>query len=535
MSTAPPGADAAAVPTWERADGRSTLAAAREVWTGRRGARDGGEVAYLAYLAVMTALVLGVPALRALLHLMAGPGTPPLLAGPGGPRMLTAAWLGLGAAAALGGAVRGPVVPSPFFAATLASAAMPRSVALRGMLLRAAALLGALGALTGAVLGGGRVLAGLALPVDAVLLAGACAGAGLLLIGPWTLGQVLAPSRPVADGPTGVMRPLLAAGLCASALLALLSPAPWAIGAVMASGTTAPEAAAWTFALVLAGISTLVLSLAALDQLSGPVLAEQAARWSAATTSATTGDLVAAAGALRAVPGPGRRLPAVGAPSGPLRLPLLYLRRDLVGMVRTPERLAVGRVLAAGSAALLPVAADAGGAVGWAGVVLAGLLLWAASGAVCDGLRHAVATLGAPPLLGQGVRSQLLLHLSAPLLVLLAAAAIGAGAALAGGAAPVGLLPALLLVPLTLAGRARDAAKGPLPLRLAAPMPTAMGDVSVLPLLAWQGDAVLRAMLSAVLPVLAARAGALGVLAAAAAVLVLLLLELAHRIRSLSR
>src|SRR5690606_29620771 len=144
---------------------------------------------------------------------LARPEAMPVLAAPGAPQLLTAAWLGLGAAAALAGAVRGPVVLSPFFTATLASAAMPRHLVLRWPLLRAAALLGGIGALTGAVLGGSRALAGLALPVDAALLALACAGAGLLLIGPWTVGQVLAPSRPEGGDRMGLLRPLLAAGL----------------------------------------------------------------------------------------------------------------------------------------------------------------------------------------------------------------------------------------------------------------------------------------------------------------------------------
>ena len=83
----------------------------------------------------------------------------------------------------------------------------------------------------------------------------------------------------------------------------------------------------------------------------------------------------------------------------------------------------------------------------------------------------------------------MLLHTPAPaaLLGVIAAAGSAAGLLLAGGAAEPGavLLPALLAVVLV-AARARDAAKGPMPLSLMTPIPTPQGDLSVIPVLLWR-------------------------------------------------
>src|SRR5699024_4803014 len=46
------------------------------------------------------------------------------------------------------------------------------------------------------------------------------------------------------------------------------------------------------------------------------------------------------------------------------------------------------------------------------------------------------------------------------------------------------------------AARARDAAKGPMPLSLMTPIPTPQGDLSVLSVLVWQADALLLAVLA---------------------------------------
>ncbi|EWS81119.1 hypothetical protein [Brachybacterium phenoliresistens] len=519
---------------WERADGRSTLAAVQEAWGARRGTRGAGEKAYLVYLVVMSVLILGYVPARAVMQALAGPELLPLIAAPRAPQLLTTLWLLACAGAALAGGLRGPVVLSPFFTATIAASAMPRHIALRWPLLRCAALLAGTGATAGAVIGGARAVAGIGSAGDALLLSLACLGAGLVVIGPWMLGEVLAPAVPEPGRPRRRILggPQLAAAFAAAAGCAAATATPWGIGAVLDPATTAPEAAAWAFALVLAGASTVVLCLTALDQLHGRVLAEQAARWSAATTSALTGDLAAGSGAFRMPPRAGRRLRAVEpVPAGPLTLVLLYLRRDLVALLRTPARLVTGMLTSTAAAALLLASAALPGVRGWLGVLTAAALAWAASSAVTDGLRHAVATLGAPPLLGQGVRAQLALHLTAPLLALLLAGAAGGGAAILAGADAGGLLPVLLLTAVTVLGRARDAAKGPMPLRLAAPMPTAMGDASVIPMLLWQGDALLRALGAAVLVVLANTVAPWGSVLAALAVLVLLTLELAHRIR----
>ncbi|MFC0676034.1 hypothetical protein [Brachybacterium hainanense] len=547
----PPGPDPRTL--WERADGRSTLPAVREAWGRRRGARTGRDTAYLIYLVVLTIAVFGLTPARALMIGLARPDTIILLTGSQSPQLLTAGWLLLCAGAVLVGTMRGPVVMTPFFTATLGASAMPRHLTLRWPLLRSAAVLGLAGACLGAVIGGTLLIGGGADGTDVLLMTTACTGAGLIALGPWTAGEVLSPDRPDALGLRASLRrhpsrrvlgapfaaaaaaPMLALVLALAALAAALAPVPWGIGAVLWSGTTPPEAAAWAFAFLLSGASTVVLCLTGLDLLHGRVLSLQAGSWSAAGISAITGDLSAAAGSYRALPRTGRRLGAMGRRGRAATAPvLLYLRRDLVALLRTPARLVVGVLAGTGSFALLVLAADAQGPLRWVGMALAGLGVWAASGVLVDGMRHAVATLGAPVLLGHGVRIQLLLHAVAPGLLLLLLAGLGGACALAGGAEAGSVSLAFLLAVISIVGRARDAAKGPMPLRLAAPMPTAMGDASILPMLLWQGDAVLRAVGAAVLLALVSGMASWAGLAVAAGILALLLIELAVRLKELS-
>ena len=235
--------------------------------------------------------------------------------------------------------------------------------------------------------------------------------------------------------------------------------------------------------------------MALLDQLQGAVLREQAARWESASTLATTGDLAGASGEFRAPPSAGRRLPAIGRRP----LVLLYARRDAVAWLRSPERQAAGVLAGLASAALLAASTQLSGPLAWGAVLAGSLVMWGASSAPVDGIRHGIHTLGAPSLLGQTAAMQVLLHTPAPtvLLGVLGVLGGGAGLLLAGGAGEPGavLLPTLLAL-VMVAGRARDAAKGPMPLSLMTPMPTAQGDLSVIPMLLWQADGLLLALLA---------------------------------------
>lgn len=112
------------------------------------------------------------------------------------------------------------------------------------------------------------------------------------------------------------------------------------------------------------------------------------------------------------------------------------------------------------------------------------------------------------------------------MLLLAAVGGLGGAAVALGttGAEQVGLLRAVLvpvaLAPVLVALRVHAAAKGPMPLKLATPIPTAQGDLSVIPMLTWQSDAILLVLLAGGVLVLASWLGPLWI-AGAVALLVL--------------
>lgn len=462
----------------------SLLGGAREVWDARDGAPTRGDRAYLVYLVVLTVLVIGVPAGRLFVEGLARPDVLPLLLAPAAGQMLTAAWLVGCALLVIAGSVRGPALLTPFFTATLASSALPRWRALVRPFVRAMLALTAAAATLAVLAGGTLAVAGHAGTGQAAALAIAAGGSALLAGGAWLLGELAGPLvRRLAAG-------LLALGAVAVALL------PAGAGARIGPGAALPPHAGWPWAvgLAAAGVALAAVGARALDRLRGEVLMEQAMRWESATAVATSGDVAAAAGHFRSLPSTGRRLSAVRVPRapGPLALTLLYARRDLVALARTPERGVSGLAGVLAGAAALAGSTQVTGPAGWVLVIVGALVMWGGSGALIDGIRHGIATLGAPALLGQRAEHQVLLHAITPGAVLLASA-------LAGGAATGdGMLLPLALAPVLLLGRVRDAAKGPMPPQLTMPMPTVQGDASVVRMLAWQADAVLLAVAGAV-------------------------------------
>lgn len=465
----------------------SELAAVRQVWAGRSQARTRADTLYLVYLGVLSALVLGLPGLRSVGSLLDRPDVLPVLLHPSAPMMLGALLLALGAVMVMLGAVRGPALLSPFLTSSLATSGLRRRTVLWRPFLRALLV-----PVLGAMIAAGAVLttlmsAGAADGADTWSVV-AAAGAGMLLGALWLSGQLLAPGA----------RRLLAGGLLAAAATAALAPAVREGGNLLpgldaphplTAGSSVPGAVA----LLVAGVAAVVAGVLLLDRLRGAVLREQAQRWEAMATSATSGDLVAASGALRPPPSAGRRLRAIG----PHPLVLLYARRDAVAWLRSPERFLGGVLVGLGASALLCGSALLTGPLAAGAVVLGSVALWGASGTLVDGIRHGVHTLGAPTLFGQSAARQMLLHCLAPLLMLTALAVAGGGVVtlLAGGAPVTALLLPVLLAPVLVVAQARDATKGPMPLELMTPMPTPQGDVAVLRMLAWQSDALLLALL----------------------------------------
>lgn len=483
---------------------------AREIWGDRAGAPTGKDRAYLVYLVVVTLLVIGVPAARVAVRALSRPDVLAMLLDPRAPDLALALWLAGCAVLVVAGSVRGPAVLTPFFTVTLAGTDAPRRRVLARPYGRSVLALAAVGTGAAALAGGVLLGAGRLAPGGAALLCGAVLGASLLAAGAWLAGEVAEPAA------RRILAGLLAGAALAAALVAERAP-----------GIAGPGVA---MGLAASGLAVTPISVLALDRIRGAVLLEQAQRWESATMVATSGDVAAAAGHLRALPTAGRRLRAVRPPRrpGPRGLLGLYLRRDAVALLRTPERTAVGVLAVLVGAAALAGSVHAAGAAEVPLVAVGALLCWGGSGALVDGVRHGIATLGSPVLFGQSAGTQVLLHAVAPALALLLLAALG-GVPWGGAVA----LP-LLLVLVLLVGRVRDAAKGPMPPELTMPIPTAQGDLSVLRILAWQGDAVLLALASgAALAIGQQFGGAAGLLLAAGIAVAVMAAGAAMRLRAL--
>ena len=499
-----------------------SLGPVRQVWAQRAEARTTTDVLYLVYVAVLSLLIFGTTGLRAAADALTRPDVLPVLLLDRAPQISTALALAGGATLLLLGAVRGPALLSPFFTATLAASGIPRRRVLWRPVARALAALVLAMIVPAALIGAILATAGHVGTGAVIRFVLAAAGTGLLLLVVWLLGQLLGDAA----------RRLLAGVLAAAAVAAALLPTGLGIGG--AYPTSEGHAGVWAGGPLALGALAIGASVPLLDRLRGAVLREQAIRWDSATTAATSMDVAGAAGLLRALPSTGRRLRAVG--PGPLAV--LYARRDAIAWLRSPDRLATGVLGALAAGAALAGATLLTGPPAWFVVLVGSLVLWSASGAFVDGMRHGVHTLGAPRLFGQSAGGQVLLHAIAPLLALIVLGAVGGGAvgllAADGTRAALGavLLP-VVMAPVLVAGRARDAAKGPMPLALSTPMPTAQGDLSVVTMFAWQSDAVLLALAGGAVLVAVGPLGAAWTLGAAGALTALMILMTRGRLRSL--
>lgn len=446
------------------------------------------DLLYRAYVCVLLLAVLTGPALYAAVVSMSSPPVVELITHEHAASFVVAVVGVLLAAGLAAGAVRGPVLMSPLRMHVVASGPQPRRVSLRGAFWSRFLPLPLVGAVLGAIAPAALVLAGVAGLGDLVpgVLIGATVG---ILVGlAWLAGQALN-SRTTTR----------AAVLCLLAAAGLALAWPSLAGVVGVGGVVAPVGLGGLLGpAVSAGAAgaavclLLVVVPPLLDRLRGPVLLEQAHRWQRASTAGGAGDLAGAAATFRLPP---RRARPAGAVGTARLLPLLFLRRDLVGALRTPARslstaaaLAVAVVLGVLSASLPE---------GLAGFVLgaSSLLAYLALGVWSDGFRHAVEASAAPTLYGVGDHQLMGLHALLPLSVI---AVVGATAALMAvllGGPP--LMAAIVLsgAVFCLAVRMYDAAKGPMPLILFTPIPTPLGDASGIPIGLWQADALLIATL----------------------------------------
>src|SRR5699024_4606797 len=136
-------------------------------------------------------------------------------------------------------------------------------------------------------------------------------------------------------------------------------------------------------------------------------------------------------------------------------LVLLYARRDAIAWRRSPERLAAGALAGLVGAALLPVPTLLAGPTAGGAAVLGSAALWRAGRGGAAGRRHGSQTRGAPMPPGQTAAMQVLLHATAPAVLMGTIAALGGGGGLllAGGTLELSgvALPVLLALVLVAA------------------------------------------------------------------------------------
>ncbi|WP_435080862.1 hypothetical protein [Clavibacter michiganensis] len=470
-----------------------------------RGDASPMDVAYTVYAGVLTVLIVGIPVLRAIVLELAEPAAAASLREHG--PTAAAAVAGLAATALLmAGGARGPALLSPFLTATLAGSGLPRAAVLARPAVRAGLGLAAISGLVALLPGLALLVAGDADPAPVAAWTAGGALVGVILAGCWLAGQRLGAGGRAVGG----------AVLLGSTALAVLVPTSVVPGSAVralfpGTGEWPPSSGVATALAALAALAVVavVAAPALLGGLRGSELLAQARRWQAATTLATTGDLAMAAGGFRPVPRIGRGWGAVRGRS----TVALVVRRDLVGALRTPVRAASACLGVAASGALLAVALDGAGTGRVIPALAAAVVGFLALGVGADGFRHVVDVSSAPQLYGIPTGRLLLLHAVLPGVAGVACAVAGAGIAVAGGSGVVALVLAPAVALLLVAIRAFDAAKGPLPLSVMAPVVTPAGDASALVIAAWQADALLLAGGSALAVVSAV--GAVGPLGAA--------------------
>lgn len=458
------------------------LRALRRLHGVRGDAAGGRELAYLLYVGVLLGSLVAFPLVRAVVIFLSEPAALAALSSSSAPGVFAAMSAGILAVVVLLGRLRGPVTLQPFFVLLLADSDMPRRAALRRPFLRSASTV--IVALTGVavILAGALAGAGAASGVRSAVFALACACLGALCAVFWLVGQSL--SAPASAAVVG--------GLVVVAVTAALPSSPSMLPWGWIGGLWPTDPESFGVQLALLGLLT-ALAVGAvprlLDSLSGHQLLDDAERWQTATTAAVSGDFARAVGSLRARPTVGRSWRAVGAAPVPLR----FFRRDAVATLRAPGRVVVAVVFLVLAWATLGLSVEVAHSVTWlpaaAGAVLAHLAL----GVFSDGFRHAAEAAGAAPLYGYSTARLYLLHALLPAAVAIATVIAGVGAALAMGASISGAGAAALLLPLLLALRAYDSAKGDLPLVLLTPSPTPAGDASGVFVAAWQADAALAA------------------------------------------
>lgn len=472
---------------------RRAFAAATAVLAARGSGRSAGGTAMRIYLALFIVAIVVTPAVRALILTLANPTMIGVMTAESTPVILCAGAFALLLTAACAGGARGAVVPRPSYIQFVVRSPLIRRLTLRRPLvvtqfLVAAGFTAATGVVCGALAVGGVTLTWLGVMVSLVV----AAAYGVLLVAAWLSGQTFGRVRIGA----GIGLVALLAALAVAALTGLWSrPAEWmrALPDTAASGTLA---VGWAVGAIAIAVATVVASFALLGRLRSAELMVQGQSWASAGLLAQTGDV---RGSLERVRMPARHTPRrVSLRSGPLMW--LIVKRDATGAVRHPVRLSIGICSALLAGALGAIALSATTQPGAPGIgpfigAIAGVLGYLSAGAFTDGVRAHADNIGAPALFGTAAQPLALLHLVFPAIASCIVMAVGAILAFASvHVAPIALIAAPVFALIMVALRGISAVKGPLPITLLLPVPTPVGDVSILFALAWSFDGVLIAL-----------------------------------------
>lgn len=490
----------------------------RRVLRGRRSRANAGEVSYRAYMAVMLAIVVAAPLVRIGLLWLTD------LSFAGEAFGLAPALTAVTALLALAGAQGGPAYAGLARVDLLFTTALPRWCLLARPVTRGLITGAAVGVFAGAMVAVARAMhddSNLALAL-ALLVAGAALGlfAALAML----IGQLGRRIRWTLAGTLSI--------LAFVQLLWGLGIGPWSLGAwvVFAGPGDALDlllgpTLTLLCALLLAGFASRIAAL-----LRWESLREQAARWDVIHVTAATGDPKVALDRMGAPVWVGRRWRLRGARSPTS----MIVRRDFLGMLRTPARSLLGLlgVIAAlglwcGVFGIDPLGSPVVGEVTRAqdpdllrAAVLGGLAVLTASLSLqpwCRGLVAAAEGVGSPPLLPLSPQGLLARHLLAPFM--LATLVSTLGVALLAISVDVTALElwgvavtSVVLFASALTLRLLAALKGSIPLQLLAPIPTPVGDASGITVALWMLDGPLvAALLGALLGALWAAGMASGV------------------------
>ncbi|KAB1653413.1 hypothetical protein F8O01_08190 [Pseudoclavibacter chungangensis] len=452
----------------------------------RERARGGSDVAVTAYGAVLAALVVGVPVLRAVVLALAEQPVAASLATSGAAGIVGIVTIVVLAGAAALGPVRGPAVTTPTIAWIVASGPLPRRAVLGRAVTTAAIALSAALTVVVALVATALVLAGVWTPSGAATVLVGTLLVGVVAAVTWLIGQRL-PPRGAQLAPCAIA----ALGLLGLAFEPVRRLLPWGALETLWRSAGAAGEPAWldpTIALAVAAVIGAVAIPWLLDGLAGPELVRQAARWERVGTAVGALDGAGAVGELRASPTIGRTWRAVLPVPRPFVIPLA----DAIGAARRPV-VALTGVLVLVASGLLLALAPAGPPV-W---MLVGLGALIGQTSLATGLRDAGSTLLGPPVFGGPPLRALAAHATWPFV---AGTIVIAATALVTGGPSWHLVDALAVAACATGAIAMESVKGPLPVALLAPVPTAFGDVSVFAVAAWQLDG----------PILVLASGAIG-------------------------